>query len=36
MKKMKIAVFIGSDSDYEVVEEALQVLKNLRFLTAWK
>jgi phosphoribosylaminoimidazole carboxylase PurE protein len=27
MKKMKIAVFIGSDSDYEVVEEALQVLK---------
>jgi phosphoribosylaminoimidazole carboxylase PurE protein len=27
MKKMKVAIFLGSDSDYEVVEEALQILK---------
>jgi phosphoribosylaminoimidazole carboxylase PurE protein len=27
MKEMKIAILIGSDSDYEVAEEALRILK---------
>ena len=27
---MKIAIFIGSNSDYEVVKEALEIIKEFR------
>lgn len=30
MRKMKVAIFIGSDSDYEVIKEALETLKKFK------